>query len=83
MLDNSLLVLIQKTKKYMKTIFHKKPRYLGKSTCSKKKSFDSKISALVGASLALRKTDNETFRAYKCPQCHKWHLTTQIRNEKI
>ena len=47
--------------------------------CLRKKRFRTKISALVQASLSMRRSDcdSDHFRPYQCPICEGWHLTKQ------
>lgn len=44
-----------------------------------KKDFETSADAYVFASRMLRSPDCDTrvFRAYRCPNCHKYHLTTK------
>jgi hypothetical protein len=51
-----------------------------KKRCSYKIAYNSEEEAVVNASMCLRKKSCRTFvlRAYKCPDCEKWHLTKRV-----
>lgn len=47
--------------------------------CLNKKRYDTELQAIhacIGSSASYRKL----FRWYRCPRCHKWHVTSKIRS---
>lgn len=48
--------------------------------CSGKKTYQSKGHAFSGALGASKKT-GKPMRAYPCPKCKKWHLTSKRKGE--
>lgn len=48
------------------------------TSCPEKIRYRDRIAALI-ALASTRRADRDESRAYRCPICHGWHLTSQER----
>ncbi len=52
-------------------------------SCKDKTRYKSSTSAYMAGARVLKSTEYKYMRAYICPHCHHWHLTTQVKKEII